>query len=288
MSEKQQAQVQNQGPTPEQAEADFFARFTAGLDEDPTADTASQEPSATPLIKTGDDQDSKDASEGAPNKGSQSPDAESKEDKTQSEKAPAPKENINVEEHFDKSSKAFAEQRIQIKQRDGFIMDLAKAAGFDVKDSTEAMEKLRINLTNIEAKKKNVDPLVLQQLQQREAAIAEQEKQQLRQEAHTGFDKLRTQFNLDNNKLLAFAQQLQTAGINPFEQRVNLEQQYKLLNYDTLLAEAREAGRQEEIARRTKAQTSSTTPSGKVGGTQPDTGESLDTVEKLRAFLQIK
>ena len=114
-------------------------------------------------------------------------------------------------------------------------------------------------------KNKNVDPLVLQQLQQREAQIAEQEKLQLRQEARTGFDKLKAQFNLDETKLVVFAQQLQTAGINPFEQRVNLEHEYKLRNYDTLLAAAREAGRQEEIARRTKAQTSATVPSGKVG-----------------------
>lgn len=289
MTERQE---QTTAPTPEQKEqdiGDFISRMTAGLEEIPTpANTDSQEQPAIPPAV--DDQGSKNASEGAPNTGSQSPDAEAKADKPESEKAPAPKEvkqDVDVEEHFDKSSKAFAEMRIQNKQKDSFILDLAKAAGFDVKDTQEAMDKLKVNLTNLEAKKKNVDPLVLQQLQQREAQIAENEKQQLRQEARTGFDRLKTQFNLDDTKLLAFAQQLQTAGINPFEQRINLEHEYKIRNYDTLIASAKEAGRQEEIARRTKAQTNASTPSGKVGGTQ-DPGESIDSVEKLRAFLESK
>lgn len=284
----EQEQTQPQTPTPEQEVGEFISRMTEGLEEKPTANTESQSQPATPEME---DQGSKsNASEGAPDKGSQSPEEVVKDGKTQSETAPAPKEDkqtVDVEEHFDKSSKAFAQLRIENKQKDADFLRLAKLAGFDAKTPEEARAQLDIHMTKYEAKKQNVDPLVLQQLQQREAQIAEQEKLQLRQEARTGFDKLKTQFNLDETKLVAFAQQLQTAGINPFEQRVNLEHEYKLRNYDTLLAAAREAGRQEEIARRTKAQTSATVPSGKVGGTQ-DTGESIDSVEKLRAFLESK
>lgn len=292
MTEQEKEKLQ----TPEQTEqtsdqdlGDFISRMTEGLEEIPMANTVSQEQPASSQ-KVNDQGSLKDASEGAPSKGSQSPDTEIKGEKPQSENASVPKENkqtVDVEEHFDKSGKAFAEMRIQNKQKESFILELAKAAGFEVRDAQDAMDKLKINLTNIEAKKKNVDPLVLQQLQQREAQLAEQEKLQLRQEAHAGFDKLKAQFNLDDNKLVAFAQQLQAAGINPFEQKVNIEHEYKLRNFDALITQAKEAGRQEEIARRTKVQTSATIPSGKVGSTQ-DTGESIDSVDKLKTFLGIK
>lgn len=280
-----QEQTQPQTPTLEQEVGEFISRMTEGLEEIPTSNTESQPQPATPEME---DQGSKNDSEGAPNKGSQSPEEVVKDDKTQSETAPAPKEDkqtVDVEKHFDKSSKAFAQLRIENKQKDAEFLRLAKLAGFDVKTPEEARAQLNLHMTKYEAKKQNVDPLVLQQLQQREAQIAEQERLQIRQEARAGFDKLKTQFNLGETELIAFAQQLQAAGINPFEQRVNLEQEYKLRNFDALIAAAREAGRQEEIARRTKAQTSATVPSGKVGGTQ-DTGESIDSVEKLRAFLE--
>lgn len=279
---------QTQAPTPEQEVGEFISRMTQGLEEIPATNTESQAQPTTPeMVKS---ENVIKASEGAPDKGTQSPENVTKEDKPQSVDASTPKEGtqpVDVEEHFDKSSKAFAQLRIDNKQKDADFMRLAKLAGFDANTPEEARAQLDIHMTKFEAKKQNVDPLVLQQLQQREAQIAEQEKLQLKQEARTGFDKLRTQFSLDDNKLVAFAQQLQNAGINPFEQKVNLEQEYKLRNYDALIATAREAGRQEEITRRTKAQTSATTPSSKVGGTQ-DTGESLDSVEKLRVFLESK
>ncbi len=267
----------------------FMEKFTQGLTEDSTdSDIDTQTPSNQNEDKG--DENSTTATEGAPGNEPETPKDETPPQSGTSDEAEGAqdsKQKVNVEEHFNKSNQAFAEKRTKQKAQTDLIMRLAQQAGFNAKTPEEAMELIGSNLTSYEAKKKQLDPAVLQELQQREAALVEKERHQLKIEARAGFDNLRTRFNLDENKVLDFAQKLQANGINPFEQRVDLEQQYKLMEFDTLIAAAKEAGRQEEIARRNKVKQSATTPNSKVGGTE-DTGGSINTTEELKAFLGLK
>ena len=102
-----------------------------------------------------------------------------------------------------------------------------------------------------------------------------------------GFQKVKNEYNLSNEDLNNFAEQLAAKNINPFSgDRVDLLKEYRMLNFDKLLAQAKEAGRQEEIARSLKAKQNSTTPLKTTGNDTP-LGETpaVNTVKDLDNLL---
>ena len=156
----------------------------------------------------------------------------------------------NLEETFDKSNKAFAEQRIRLKDRDNLMLRFARSAGIEVSNAEDAYAKLSGIVTQQEAKSKNLDPLVLRTLQEQEAKIASYEQEELKKEANASFVDLQKQFGLSNTEVQDFAKQLSREGKNPFVQKgVNLAQEYLMLNYKSLMDKAREQGVAEESER---------------------------------------
>ena len=186
-----------------------------------------------------------------------------------------------------KQNKAFAELRMQNKAQAEFIMRLARSAGLNPKDVKEAQEFLSEGATRVEAKKKNIDPETLRQLEEERTELEEYRNQANRQAAMLGFQKVKNEYNLTNEDLNNFAEQLAAKNINPFSgDRVDLLKEYRMLNFDKLLAQAKEAGRQEEIARSLKAKQNSTTPLKTTGNDTP-LGETpaVNTVKDLDNLL---
>lgn len=186
-----------------------------------------------------------------------------------------------------KQNKAFAELRMQNKAQAEFIMRLARSAGLNPKDVKEAQEFLSEGATRVEAKKRNIDPETLRQLEEERTELEEYRNQANRQAAMLGFQKVKNEYNLTNEDLNNFAEQLAAKNINPFSgDRVDLLKEYRMLNFDKLLAQAREAGRQEEIARSLKAKQNSTTPLKTTGNDTP-LGETpaVNTVKDLDNLL---
>lgn len=186
-----------------------------------------------------------------------------------------------------KQNKAFAELRMQNKAQAEFIMRLARSAGLNPKDVREAQEFLSEGATRVEAKKKNIDPETLRQLEEERTELEEYRNQANRQAAMLGFQKVKNEYNLTNEDLNNFAEQLAAKNINPFSgDRVDLLKEYRMLNFDKLLAQAKEAGRQEEIARSLKAKQNSTTPLKTTGNDTP-LGETpaVNTVKDLDNLL---
>ena len=186
-----------------------------------------------------------------------------------------------------KQNKAFAELRMQNKAQAEFIMRLARSAGLNPKDVKEAQEFLSEGATRVEAKKRNIDPETLRQLEEERTELEEYRNQANRQAAMLGFQKVKNEYNLTNEDLNNFAEQLAAKNINPFSgDKVDLLKEYRMLNFDKLLAQAKEAGRQEEIARSLKAKQNSTTPLKTTGNDTP-LGETpaVNTVKDLDNLL---
>lgn len=196
---------------------------------------------------------------------------------------------FSAEEKFtNKQNKAFAEMRIQNKEYEQFLLQMAKVAKLDVKTAKEAKDVLAARLQQTEAKQKQMDPQVLAELEESRKQIAELQQSRVREKAIAGFAQLKTLHGLSDNDLNDFADALVTQKKNPFEQEMDLVAEYRLANFDKLMEKAREEGRLAEIARSTKAQQSGSNP-GTQRSTPTNTGgseKSIKTPEDLDALFK--
>ena len=152
-----------------------------------------------------------------------------------------------------KQNKAFAELRMRNKSQNEFIMRMAKAAGLNPQNAEEAQQLLAEKGYNINLAEERTELEELRALANRQAAML-------------GFQKVKDEYHLTNEDLNEFAGQLAAQKINPFDGApVDLLKEYRMLNFEKLLAQAREEGRQEEISRSAKAKQNSTTPSKTSG-----------------------
>ena len=195
---------------------------------------------------------------------------------------------LDPEEKFQsKRDSAFAQMRIQNKELSDLIMNLAKATGQTPKNMAEAQAMLNEGLTKVVAKNRNIPEDVLREMEADKKRLAELEQTQAKQNAIAGFQQVKDTFQLSRNDVNEFADKLIEKKINPYEQSVNLVEQYKLIYFDKLIANAREQGVQEERARSLKAQNNSTTPTNQNGlsETTGDQGKPIKTVADLDALL---
>ena len=273
----------------------FVEAFTAGLEPDVSTLESSEQPSATPSEPAASaeepakgDQDSNkssvDGTSDAP-KSDEEAKNQQKDESDKGSKSDEPKEN--VEDVFTKSDRAFAELRTTNKAQGEFLLRMARLAKLEAKTPAEAIAALTKQVEKLEASHGNLTYDEVERIRQQDRDLAEQ-KAQLRQQATAGFDELKRLHKLSDQDLLSFAGELKAKGINPFEIPVDIVAQYRGMRYDQLIAEAKEAGRQEELARRAKAQTQATIPVTKQGGTDNEPGESLNSVDRLSAFLNSK
>ena len=273
----------------------FVEAFTAGLEPDVSTLESSEQPSATPSEPAASaeesakgDQDSNkpsgDGTSDAP-KSDEEAKNQQKDESDKGSKSDEPKEN--VEDVFTKSDRAFAELRTTNKAQGEFLLRMARLAKLEAKTPAEAIAALTKQVEKLEANHGNLTYDEVERIRQQDRDLAEQ-KAQLKQQATAGFDELKRLHKLSDQDLLSFAGELKAKGINPFEIPVDIVAQYRGMRYDQLIAEAKEAGRQEELARRAKAQTQATVPVTKQGGTDNEPGESLNSVDRLSAFLNSK
>ena len=271
MNEKQNTQTQ---------ELDSFVEaFTAGLEP-----VVTDQPPATPPETDVDNQGSTNDTESTDV--TPETDDETKNQQTSSEKTdPKTEEETkqNVEEVFTKSDKAFAELRVANKAQGDLLLRMTRLAKIDAKTPAQAIEMLSKHLDQIEANNGNLTYAEVERIRQQDKDQAEL-KAQLNKQAHAGFEELKKLHTLSDTDMLSFAYDFKAKGINPFETPIDIVSMYRGMHYDQFIAQAKEAGRQEELARRAKAQTQASTPITRQGGN--DTGESIKSTDSLRAFLE--
>lgn len=165
-----------------------------------------------------------------------------------------------------KQNQAFAQMRVQNRQMEATLQKLGQVMGLPPDlPADQRLPLIEQRLLELQATATNVPIDAAQKLEAAQRQAQELQSNLLRENAALAFQKVKDTYKLDNKALVAFAQQLQDAGKNPFEAPVDLIQEYRLLNFDRLLAEARADAEREALTRQRKGETQSSTPTTAVG-----------------------
>jgi hypothetical protein len=183
-----------------------------------------------------------------------------------------------------KMNQAFAQLRTQNKQYSKLVQGIASLLGVQDSDPDKLTTALQQKLIESQAKQQNIDPQILQRLQQLEEKEQMFDQEETRRIAFLGFQKVKDTFGLDDKGLQKFASELVADGLNPFEQKLDLHGLYIQRNYSKLVADAEARGAQREAERAAKATTHSSTPSTKSGQT-PETPAKISTIQDLNAWI---
>ena len=184
----------------------------------------------------------------------------------------------------DKSAQAFAAMRVDLNKKNKLLEGVATVLGLDPK-SKESMDQLQSKLTEALAKKQGIPVETLERLNKLEEMEQQRTTEQIRNNAFLGFQQVKTKFNLTDQQLQEFANELVADGKNPFTQAVDLMTEYKLKNFDKLLEQAKTQGAQAEIERSTKANTNASTPGTNQGAGTSTEPDKINTVKQLNDWF---
>lgn len=193
-------------------------------------------------------------------------------------------QNKDANSQVNKQSQAFAAMRVELSQKNKMLENVATILGLDPK-SKDSMSQLQGKLTEALAKKQGIPTETLERLNRLEEMEQQRNVEQIRNNAFLGFQKVKTQFQLTDDELQSFANELVAEGKNPFVTSLDLVTEYKLKNFDKLLEKAKNQGIQDEIARAAKANNNASTPGNKQGGVTDSDPDKITTVKQLNDWL---
>lgn len=181
---------------------------------------------------------------------------------------------------------AFAQMRSENTALKRLVSDIAGVLGVDPNTPQVQMQAaVQDAIIKAQAKQQNVDPAVLQKISQLEQYKEQQERQSLSNRALMGFQTVKNQFNLSETDLDSFAEQLMQAGVNPFTKEVDLVAEYKLRNFDALIAAAEERGIAKEAARKQTVAAHSSQPSTTTGASSDSEPDKIKSVSELTKWF---
>lgn len=183
-----------------------------------------------------------------------------------------------------KASQAFAAMRVELSQKNKLLEGVASVLGLDPK-SKDSMNQIQSKLNEALAKKQGIPVETLERLNRLEQMEEQRNIEQIRNNAFLGFQKVKTTFNLNDDELQSFANDLVAEGKNPFTTNVDLMTEYKLKNFDKLLEQAKNQGVQSEIERASRAQNNASIPNQSNGGTGDQTPDKITSVKELTKWF---
>lgn len=186
----------------------------------------------------------------------------------------------------DKSNHAFAQMRVQNKELQNTINQIAGALGLDSQGMTPQEVLSSINETAIaaqaQAQKIPVEILArLNELEQNNNMFIQDRRQAAaREELNVIADK----YGADRQALTDFVNALDEDGVNFLTDDVDLEAEYLKRNFNAIIEHSVQAALENEAKRTSKAQVHSSQPSDTNGGgaASPD---KINTVGALDAFF---
>ena len=184
----------------------------------------------------------------------------------------------------DKRNFAFGKMRTEISQLTELLGKVAKANGVEYTDSKDLVAKLNDDAIQKMAQRQNVPVEILQELDALRRDSEQFKAQQRRDAAAIGFQRVMDTYNLTQDQLKAFAVELDQRGKNPFEQNIDLMEEYKILHYDDILNAAVKKAVEEALKKDSAANQSSSTPGQQQGGTGGEQ-QKITTVAGLTALL---
>jgi hypothetical protein len=188
-----------------------------------------------------------------------------------------------------KQASAFAKMRIQNTKQQHALKAILQRAGLDAtlaNDPDKLLELLEDADVTKQAEQLKVPPQLLKRLNYLEKVTREAESEKLYAAAAQGFQLVKDKYNLTDEQLVQFATQLKEDGINPFEQPVNLVNEYILRNLDNIITNAQEQAVQQALAQQNKAVQYSSTPNRTQGAaTSPQLESKINTQAAFDKFL---
>lgn len=184
----------------------------------------------------------------------------------------------------DKRNFAFGKMRTEISQLTELLGKVAKANGVEYTDSKDLVAKLNDDAIQKMAQRQNVPVEILQELDALRRDSELFKAQQRKDAAAIGFQRVMDTYNLTQEQLKAFAVELDQKGKNPFEQNIDLMEEYKILHYDDILNAAVKKAVEEALKKDSAANQSSSTPGQQQGGTGGEQ-QKITTVAGLTALL---
>lgn len=185
-----------------------------------------------------------------------------------------------------RANQAFAQMRTENASLKRLIGDIAEVLGIDANTPQDQMNAAVQNaVLQAQAKKQGIDPAVLQRLTQLEQYKEQNERQSFTNKALMGFQNVKNQFNLSDKELDAFADLLIKDGVNPFVSDVNLVSEYKLRNFDSLIAAAEKRGAAQEATRQQNVAAHSTSPSKNTGASSDNEPDKVNTTSGLTKWF---
>lgn len=188
--------------------------------------------------------------------------------------------DASTQNNATKTTQAFAAMRVENAKQKKLINNTLTLLGLDPKNP-DSVAQLETKLTEALAKKQGLPVETLERLNKLEALEQQRTAEDLRTKALMGFQKVKDSFNLDDNALQEFANELVAEGKNPFINSLDLVSEYKLRNFDKLIEQAKAKGVQEEIERASKANNNASTPNSTQGG---DT-QNIDKVTNIKELV---
>lgn len=199
------------------------------------------------------------------------------EEQSQTKNKPSQAERMNY---------AFGQMRTELNANKALLAKLATAAGIQYTDENDLIAKLNDNALSQLAVRQNVPVDLLKRMETLEQNNAAYEMEQRKTETMLSFQKLQTAYGLTNEELLAFAQELDEKGMNPFTSRINIDATYRDFHFDDIVNKRVNAAVQEALKKSSVADTHSSTPNRSTGkGDNGGDGKKITTVSQLSDLL---
>lgn len=182
---------------------------------------------------------------------------------------------------------AFGQLRQRATQADSFealLGKVASAAGIQYTDTADLINKLNDDTIGKLAAQQNVPVELLRKVERLEQDSAILQQTRLKDAATLGFQSVMSTYELSQDELMAFAQELDVDGMNPFTSQVNLMNEYKIRHFEDIMNKRVDKAVQDALTRSNNADTHSTVPN-KANGKNDTTGDNITTVAQLTALL---
>lgn len=181
---------------------------------------------------------------------------------------------------------AWAQMRVQNKQMQDILTKIADAYDIKAQSPEELIQKLNDDALAKLSAKQGVPLELLKRLETLEAHEAEYQKIQTDNYLTQSFTALQKEFNLDQQALINFANQLQTAGLDPYKTKVDIRAEYISRNLDSILQARINQAVEQALRIDQGAAQQSTTPLPATGAAQTQQVENkINTTADLQALL---
>ena len=184
----------------------------------------------------------------------------------------------------DKDNNAFAEMRVANKAMEQTLKRVADAMGLKYTDSNNMMEQLNGDAFQKLSEKQGIPVEYLKRMEQLESQAQRWEAEETQRNLTQGFANLQSKYNLDNNALMSFAQQLDNSKVDL--KNVDLEREYISRNMEAIVQARVNAAVQAALTKDAQVSGTAATPAQKGAGGSGDSGVSIKSAADLMNFLK--